>query len=110
MPLAAGLINLSIFGSKTDLRLSGQPSLLPDPADPRSGAHATIEGNALRASASASIGWQHCPPRCPFPGRTVGAEDRPGERAGLLARRHPRLSYPLYAAGLPVHYLPIYWR
>ena len=42
-----GLVDLSIFGSKTDSTLSGQQSVLPDPENPRSGAHAFLEGISL---------------------------------------------------------------
>ena len=105
-----GLVDLSIFGSKTDSTLSGQPSVLPDPENPRSGAHAFLEGIRLGLIRLAAL-----PPltlaalatrfRAALSAREIGqgASELASWPADIRA-----LSAPLYAAGLPVHCLPIY--
>ena len=104
------LVALTVFGSKTDNRLTGQPAVLPNPADPRSGAHALLE--SVRLGLTRLLGMEPVALaqlaarfRASLPTRHIGrgAEELSAWPADIRA-----LAGPLYDLGLPVHCLPIY--
>jgi len=104
------LIDLSIFGSKTDTTLVGQPAVLPGPALPGSGAHAFLDGirrglgrlSALPPAVLQPIAARF---RAAFSARELGqgAQELAAWPADIRS-----LAAPLYASGLPVHCLPLY--
>ena len=104
------LIDLSVFGSKTDTNLTGQPAVLPDPANPRSGAFAFLEGirlgltrlHALDPPVLAELSARF---RASLPPRQIGRG--PSELASWPPDIRA-MAAPLYAVGMPVHCLPIY--
>ena len=104
------LVALTVFGTKTDNRLTGQPAVLPNPADPRSGAHALLE--SVRLGLTRLLGMEPVALaqlaarfRASLPARHIGrgAEELSAWPADIRA-----LAGPLYDLGLPVHCLPIY--
>ena len=104
------LIDLSLFGTKTDAKLTGHPAVLPDPADPRSGAFAFLEGvrlglARLRALDPAVLAQLAGRFRSSLPARHIGQGAR--ELASWPADIQA-LAAPLYEVGLPVHCLPAY--
>ena len=104
-----GVADLSLFGTKTDTMLVGQAGAIPASADPASGYQALLEGTrlglqrlrelpepVLRAVAASFSGG-------------LSAQERgggPREFAAWPADLQA-LAAPLYAAGLPVHCLPL---
>ncbi len=104
------LVDLSLFGTKTDAKLTGQPAVLPDPADPSSGAFAFLEGirlglARLRAVDPTVLAQLAARFRASLPARHIGQGAR--ELASWPADIQA-LAAPLYEAGLPVHCLPAY--
>ena len=97
------VVDLSIFGLKTDSNLSGQPAVLPGPAVPGTGAHAFLDG--IAALPPAVLQPLAARFRASFTAREVGqgALELAAWPADIRA-----LAAPLYAAGLPVHCLPLY--
>ena len=104
------LVDLSLFGTKTDANLTGQPAVLPDPADPRSGAFAFLEGVRLGLARLRALNPQVLTQlatrfRASLPPRHIG--QGPRELASWPADIQAGAA-PLYEAGLPVHCLPVY--
>ena len=104
------LIALTIFGSKTDTRLTGQPAVLPAPADPSSGAFALLESirlglSRLRALDPTTLVELATRFRAQLPARHIGQGE--SELCAFPADIRD-LARPLYALGLPVHCLPLY--
>ena len=104
------LIDLSIFGSKTDIRLSGQPAVMPDPAVPGSGAHEFLDGVRAGLSRLAALPPAVLAPlaarfRAALSPREIG---RGGAELDAWPADVRALAAPLYAVGLPVHCLPLY--
>ena len=104
------LVDLSVFGTKTDTNLTGQPAVLPGPSDPRSGAYAFLEGvrlglTRLGALDPATLAQLSSSFRASLPARQIGrgASELASWPADIQA-----LAAPLYGVGLPVHCLPIY--
>jgi hypothetical protein len=104
------LVDLSLFGTKTDIHLTGQPAVLPGPSDPRSGAFAFLEGvrlglARLRALDPTTLAQLSARFRAALPARQIGRGE--SELASWPADIRA-LAAPLYEIGLPVHCLPIY--
>jgi hypothetical protein len=106
------LVDLSVFGTKTDTTLSesGQPAVLPNPSDPQSGAFALLDGIRLGLTRLRALDPSILTPlaacfRAALPARQIGqgASELAAWPADIRA-----LAGPLYEAGLPVHCLPIY--
>jgi integrase len=109
-----GVVQLALFGTKTDTRREGQLAILPDSADPATGYGALLEGIragltrllTLPADVLAALGAPmraHLAAR--YPGRVPGPEAMstwPGDIRSLADR--------LYRLGIPAHALPVYGR
>ena len=103
------VVDLSVFGTKTDRRLAGQPAALPRSEHPSSGCANLLQGVRVGLSRLASLD--------PHVLAVTGARLRAREArpVGLAAMSTwpddiRLLAADLYAAGLPVHLLPIYGR
>ena len=104
------LVDLTVFGSKTDPALAGQATVLPRSTLPHEGAHALLEGTrlglvrlaALPDGVLASLAARF---RASCAERAIGAGEREFANWPDDIRA---LATPLYTVGLPVHCLPIF--
>jgi len=105
-----GLADLSLFGTKTDRELRGQPAVLAASPAPNSGFQALLEGTraglarlgALDATVLAALARSFS--------KSLSSEEQVGGEQALASWPADvrALAAPLYRAGLPVHCLPIY--
>jgi hypothetical protein len=108
--MLSGLVNLFIFGSKTDFALTCQPALLPLSGVPSSRAHAFLEGVRLDLARLAALPAATLAPLAArFRRSCLDRETGRGVEAPAAWPADIRaLATPLYAVGLSVHGLPIY--
>ena len=104
------LVDLTIFGSKTDTALAGQAAALPMSDRANAGAPALLEGTRLGLSRllalpEDTLGAVIARFRASCSERAVG---RGAAEFGNWPTDIQALAAPLYARGLPVHCLPIY--
>ncbi len=102
-------IDISVFGSKTDRRLAGQPAAIPRSDHPASGCARLLQGVRAGLTRLAALD--------PHVLSVIGArlqalEACPAGPSALATwpDEIKRLAAGLYEAGLPVHLLPTYGR
>ena len=109
-----GLVQLCLFGTKTDTRREGQMSVFPDSVDPASGYGALVEGTragftrllTLPADTLLGLGTSmRTRLAARYPGRVPGPEALSTWPADIRS-----LADRLYRLGVPAHALPIYGR
>ena len=114
-----GVVDINIFGSKTDPLLAGQVAVMPAEPGPPAGADPLAPSR--ESGLQALVASVHCSLRrlSALPPSTIGAVGRrlaatsprpPAgpEAMGTWPRSVQELARPLYAQGLPVHMLPYY--